>query len=74
MGGEGVVAETCRQQGECEPDMPVLSSYFWLLRTRTPGLQHEKKKKNKGIELIGWKPFKTWQKTRSVLFVLFSNT
>lgn len=44
-----------RQQDECQPDIPALNSYFWLLRTRTPGLQH--KKENKGIELNGWKPF-----------------
>lgn len=35
VGEEGVASETCRQQGECELDMPALNSYFW-----TPGLQH----------------------------------
>lgn len=56
VGGEWAVAETCRQQGECEPDMPPLNSYFWLLTTRTPGLQCEKKKKERhrveGIEAL----------------------
>lgn len=76
MGGEGVVAKTCRQQGEFEPDTPALNSYFWLLGARTPGLQHEKKttKNHKGIELKAWKTFKILQKTWSVLFVLFSDT
>lgn len=44
MGEKGFVPETCRQQGECEPDMSAMNSYFWLERTRTPGLLHEKKK------------------------------
>lgn len=49
VGGEWVVAETCRHRGECEPDKPALNSYFWLVETRTPGLQHEKKEK-RGVE------------------------
>lgn len=50
MGEKGFVPETCRQQGECQPDMSAMNSYFWLLRTRTPGLLHDKKKEINKVE------------------------
>lgn len=61
VGEKGFVPETCRQQGKCEPDMSAMNSYFWLLGTRTPGLQHKKKKKL--IKLKGQKPSRICQMT-----------
>lgn len=54
MGKVGAVSETCRQQGERQPDTSALHSHLWLIGRRTPGLQHAKIERNGvgGVETL----------------------